>query len=66
MPEDSDEDDGRVYAVIANRDDEYSIWPADRRLPLRWEKTGFEGTKQECLEKIGELWPDNTPLHPDR
>jgi len=61
MWDDSD-DDNRQYAVIINHEEQYSIWPADRELPLGWKATGFEGTKQECLDHIEEVWTDMRPL----
>jgi hypothetical protein len=35
---------------------QYSIWPEYRDLPYGWEKYGFVGTREECLEKIKKLW----------
>lgn len=42
-----DEDDTTVYVVVVNHEEQYSIWPADRELPLGWEMEGFRGLKQE-------------------
>ena len=57
-----DEDDQTIYAVVRNHEEQYSIWPADRELPLGWEKVGKEGTKQECLDYIEAVWTDMRPL----
>jgi len=57
-----EEDDSRHYKVIINHEEQYSIWPADRKLPLGWKAIGFEGTKQECLDRIEEIWTDMRPL----
>ncbi len=57
-----DEDDQTIYAVVMNHEEQYSIWPADRELPLGWNKVGKEGTKQECLDYIEEVWTDMRPL----
>ena len=57
-----EEDDQTIYAVVRNHEEQYSIWPADRELPLGWEKVGKEGTTQECLDYIEEVWTDMRPL----
>ncbi len=58
----SDDDDTRVYAVVVNDEEQYSIWPADRDLPAGWRAEGVSGTKQECLAHIDEVWTDMRPL----
>jgi MbtH protein len=56
-----DDDLSRVYAVVRNHEDQYSIWPDDRDLPLGWEGVGVTGTKPECLAAVSELWTDMRP-----
>ncbi|MBX3710358.1 MAG: MbtH family NRPS accessory protein [Lysobacter sp.] len=56
-----DEDDTR-YQVVVNHEAQYSIWPADRALPLGWQAEGFSGTKAECLQHIETMWTDMRPL----
>ncbi len=59
----SDErEDTTIYEVVKNHEDQYSIWPADRELPLGWDKAGKSGTKAECLAFIEEVWTDMRPL----
>lgn len=59
----SDErEDTTVYEVVVNHEEQYSIWPADRELPLGWSKAGKSGTKTECLDYIKEVWTDMRPL----
>ncbi|MEM7479768.1 MAG: MbtH family protein [Acidobacteriota bacterium] len=57
-----EEDDKTIYRVVVNHEEQYSIWPADRELPLGWNAEGKEGTKQECLDHIEEVWTDMRPL----
>ena len=57
-----DEDDKTIYKVVVNHEEQYSIWPADRELPLGWEAVGVQGTKQECLDYIKKIWTDMRPL----
>ena len=58
----TEEDDGTVYQVVVNHEEQYSIWRADRDLPLGWEATGPSGPKSECLAYIEEVWTDMRPL----
>ncbi len=55
------DDDGR-YKVVVNHEEQHSIWPDDRELPLGWNDVGFAGSKDECLEHIKTVWTDITPL----
>lgn len=59
---DSDREDDMKFLVVVNHEEQYSIWPADRELPLGWKKEGKEGTKKECLDHIEEVWTDMRPL----
>lgn len=54
--------DNRIHAVVVNHEDQYSIWPADRELPLGWRNSGKTGSKEECLAHIDEVWTDMRPL----
>ena len=54
--------DTTVYTVVMNDEEQYSIWPADRELPLGWKAVGKQGTKAECLAYIEEVWTDMRPL----
>jgi MbtH protein len=55
-------EDTTIYRVVVNHDEQYSIWPADRELPLGWNDAGKTGTKAECLAYIQEVWTDMRPL----
>jgi MbtH protein len=57
----SDGDDG-TYLVVVNHEEQYSIWPEGRQLPLGWLEIGFKGDKRACLDKIEEIWTDMRPL----
>ncbi len=51
-----------IYNVVVNQEEQYSIWSADRELPLGWREAGKRGTKEECLAFIKEVWTDMRPL----
>ena len=57
-----DKEDNIIYKVVLNHEEQYSIWPADRENPPGWLDAGKSGTKQECLDYIGEVWTDMRPL----
>jgi len=56
------EDQQDVYKAVVNQEEQYSIWPADRDIPLGWRETGKQGTKDECLAYIKNVWTDMRPL----
>lgn len=55
-------EDSTIYKVVINHEEQYSIWPADRNIPLGWNDAGKSGTKAECLAYIQEVWTDMRPL----
>jgi MbtH protein len=61
MPRD-EEEDKTIYKVVVNHEEQYSIWAADREIPLGWNDVGKSGLKPECLAYIKEVWTDMRPL----
>ena len=57
-----DQEESVVYKVVVNHEEQYSIWPADREIPLGWKDAGKSGNKAECLAHIKEVWTDMRPL----
>lgn len=57
-----DGEDKTIYRVVVNHEDQYSIWPAHKEIPLGWNDVGKSGTKAECLAYIQEVWTDMRPL----
>jgi MbtH protein len=55
-------EDTAVYQVVVNHEEQYSIWPAERELPLGWKQAGKSGNKADCLAYIKEVWTDMRPL----
>lgn len=56
------EEDTTVYRVVVNHEEQYSIWPDYRDLPLGWRDVGKSGSKAECLAHINVVWTDMRPL----
>ncbi|MFJ3928557.1 MbtH family protein [Streptomyces sp. NPDC090022] len=50
------------YVVVANHEEQYSIWPAGRDLPPGWTDQGVSGSEERCLEHIAAVWTDIRPL----
>lgn len=57
----TDADDTRRYRVVLNGEEQYSIWFAERELPAGWRAEGTEGSREECLARIGAVWTDMRP-----
>jgi uncharacterized protein YbdZ (MbtH family) len=41
-------EDNRVYIVLVNAEEQYSLWPKEKKIPLGWDSVCQEGTKSEC------------------
>lgn len=50
------------HVVVINHEEQYSIWPEYKEIPLGWTAAGMSGSKDECLEYIREKWTDMRPL----
>ena len=59
---DPDREDTTVYKVVVNHEEQYSIWPDYKEIPLGWKDAGKSGLKPECLGYIKEVWTDMRPL----
>jgi MbtH protein len=55
-------EDSTIYRVVINDEEQYSIWPVSREIPLGWRDAGRSGLKAECLDYIKEVWTDMRPL----
>ncbi|MFD5034777.1 MbtH family protein [Streptomyces sp. NPDC058220] len=53
--------DERVHQVVVNDEEQYSVWPVDRALPLGWHAEGTRGSRTDCLDHIGTVWTDMRP-----
>ncbi len=52
----------RTHRVVVNDEEQYSVWWTGRTLPAGWRAEGTEGTHEECLRRIDEIWTDMRPL----
>jgi len=60
--ETQDEEATRIYRVVVNHEEQYSLWPAEQSLPNGWREAGKRGVRSECLAYIKEVWQDMRPL----
>lgn len=58
----NEKEDNRLYKVVMNHEEQYSIWPVDRENAPGWNNAGKSGKKAECLAYIDEVWTDMRPL----
>lgn len=50
-----------LWKVVISTEEQYSIWPVSKVVPSGWSEKGKEGTKEECLTYINEVWVDMRP-----
>lgn len=56
-----DREDG-VFRVLVNHEEQYSLWPEWKAIPVGWSDTGVLGDKQTCLDYVEKTWTDMRPL----
>ncbi|GAA3601391.1 MbtH family protein [Kineosporia mesophila] len=52
--------DGR-FLVLANAEDQHSLWPVFAPVPAGWEVRYGEDSREQCLEYIETHWTDMRP-----
>ncbi|MEV4442000.1 MbtH family NRPS accessory protein [Streptomyces sp. NPDC049577] len=55
------ENPGSGYLVLVNDEHQHSLWPAFVEVPAGWTVARPEGSRQDCLDYIGEHWTDLRP-----
>ena len=58
----NEEENGTIYRVVVNHEDQYSIWPTHKENAPGWRDAGMKGTKEECLAFVKQVWTDMRPL----
>lgn len=49
------------WSVVRDTEDRFSVWPDDKAMPVGWTKEAITGTRDECLQRIKEVWADPRP-----
>ena len=55
------EDEDGVYLVLANEENQHSLWPAAIAVPAGWNVAHGEDTRANALEYIEQHWTDLRP-----
>ena len=50
-----------TFKVVVNHEEQYSLYPAERRVPIGWRAVGKVAEEEECLRYIEEIWINNRP-----
>jgi len=53
--------DNRVYVVLINDEEQYSLWLRNQDVPAGWRSVDFTGSKEECMKYVDETWTDMRP-----
>lgn len=56
------EENVELYMVLKNYEEQYSLWPDYKPVPISWEAVIGPMPKEDCLEYIKENWTDMRPL----
>lgn len=51
-----------LYKVVVNDEGQYALWPLAMVNPAGWSDAGKEGTKDDCMSFVKDVWNDLTPL----
>jgi len=50
-----------THHVLINDEEQYSLWPLGKQIPLGWKAVEKEGTEEECMRYVDEVWTDMRP-----
>ncbi|MFF9815169.1 amino acid adenylation domain-containing protein [Streptomyces sp. NPDC014006] len=54
-------DSAALCVVLCNDEEQYAIWPADRRIPAGWRQVGGPAPAPSCASLVDRLWTDMRP-----
>jgi MbtH protein len=55
------DDDNGTYLVLANAENQHSLWPAAIAVPEGWTVVHDSDTRNACVEYVEEHWTDMRP-----
>jgi MbtH protein len=56
------DDEEGTFTVLANAEEQHSLWPSQLTVPAGWRVMHGEDTRQGCLDYIEANWTDLRPL----
>jgi uncharacterized protein YbdZ (MbtH family) len=55
------DDETGTFLVLANDEEQYSLWPSFAGIPAGWRQVYGEAGRAECLAYVEEHWTDMRP-----
>lgn len=49
------------HQVLINHEEQYSLWPAHKKIPGGWKNVFGPSDKESCLAYVREVWTDMRP-----
>jgi MbtH protein len=60
---DDDDDEAKLpFLVVANNEEQHSLWRADLTIPSGWRSVFGPAGKSDCLSYVSQNWTDMRPL----
>ena len=53
--------DGEIFRVLRNDEEQYSLWPAAKEIPAGWISVEGPTSKERCLAFVESNWTDMRP-----
>jgi MbtH protein len=53
--------DGDLFKILKNEEEQYSLWPSEKKTPEGWQEVGITGSASECTAWVDENWKDMRP-----
>ena len=55
------DDENGTFSVLANDEDQHSLWPAFAEVPSGWRVAFGGSSRDECLSYVEQTWTDIRP-----
>lgn len=55
------DDEHGTFHVLANDEEQYSLWPTFAEVPTGWRVVFGDGSRADCLEYVDKTWTDLRP-----
>ncbi len=62
IPKNDAEEIVGLHLVLKNCEEQYSLWPDYKEVPIAWKKVFGPKPKEDCLNYVKENWTDMRPL----
>ncbi|GLY43378.1 antibiotic synthesis protein MbtH [Amycolatopsis sp. NBRC 101858] len=49
------------YVIVVDAEDRHSLLPESTPVPAGWRAAAVRGSRQDCLDRISEVWTDIRP-----